>query len=119
MFAALSTVEPPTLDREKAILSERDKPWYNDRLPLLEDRIRQRLRQLSDRLSGADWLDGDFSSGDLLMVTVLRRLETSRLLQEYPNLSGYVDRAKARPAYKRAFDAQLEVYQAATHGDKS
>jgi glutathione S-transferase len=117
MFAAVSTLEPPILHRETAILLERDKPWHRDRLPLLEDRIRLRLRQLSDRLGGADWLDGDFSAGDLLMITVLRRLETSRLLREYPNLSAYVGRGKARPSYARAFAAQLEIFTAASKTD--
>ena len=112
MFAALSTVEPPIVEREAATLTERDKTWYDERRPMLEGRIRDRLDQLARRLGGADWLDGGFSAGDLLMVTVLRRLESSGLLDEYPNLSAYVERGKARPAYKRAFDAQLAVFTA-------
>ena len=110
MFAALSTVEPPIVDRSMATLLERDKPWYEERLPILEDRVRVRLGQLSNRLGRADWLDDAFSAGDLLMVTVLRRLDGSGILEEYPNLSGYVARGEARPAYKRAFDAQLAVF---------
>lgn len=112
MFAALSTVEPPIVEREAATLTERDKTWYDERRPMLEGRIRDRLDQLARRLGGTDWLDGGFSAGDLLMVTVLRRLESSGLLDEYPNLSAYVERGKARPAYKRAFDAQLAVFTA-------
>lgn len=114
MFAALSTVEPPIVEREAAILTERDRTWYDERRPMLESRIRDRIGQLSRHLDDADWLDGRFSAGDLLMVTVLRRLEGSGLLDEYPNLSAYVGRGKARPAYKRAFDAQLAVFIAAT-----
>jgi glutathione S-transferase len=117
MFAAVSTLEPPILHRETAILLERDKPWHRDRLPLLEDRIRQRLRQLSDRLGDADWLEGDFSAGDLMMITVLRRLETSKLLREYPNLTAYVGRRMARSAYTRAFAAQLEIFTDASKAD--
>ena len=90
--------------------SERDKPWFEQRLPALEDRIRARLGELSARLGDADWLDGAFSAGDLLMVTVLRRLDGSGLLEEYPNLAAYVARGEARPAYKRAFAAQLAVF---------
>src|SRR6187455_1204865 len=75
MFAALSTVEPPIVERSAAVLLERDKGWYEQRLPMLEDRIRARLAQLSRRLGAAEWLDGEFSAGDLLMVHVLRRLE--------------------------------------------
>ena len=114
MFAALSTVEPPIVERAMATLVERDKPWYDERLPILDDRVRGRLDQLSRRLGNADWLDGKFSAGDLLMVTVLRRLESSGLLADYPNLTAYVARGEARPAYKRAFAAQLAVFTAAS-----
>jgi glutathione S-transferase len=110
MFAALNTLEPPIIDREMAILMERDKPWHEQRLPMLEDRVRDRLGALSVSLGDADWLDGAFSAGDLLMVSVLRRLNGSDLLDEYQNLSAYVVRAEARPAYKRAFAAQLAVF---------
>jgi len=110
MFAALSTVEPPIVEREAAILLERDKPWHAQRLPMLDDRVRGRLGELSRRLGDADWLDGAFSAGDLLMVTVLRRLGTSGLLEEYPNLLAYMARGEARPAYQRAFADQLAVF---------
>jgi glutathione S-transferase len=105
MFAALNTVEPPVFDRALARILERDEPWY-------EQRIRKRLDGLSRRLGDAEWLDGGFSAGDLLMVTVLRRLQGSDLLAEFPNISAYVARGEARPAYKRAFAAQLAVFTA-------
>ena len=110
MFAALNTVEPPIVDLATTTLLERDKTWYEERLPIVEDRIRDRLGELSGRLGDADWLDGAFSAGDLMMVTVLLRLKASGILDEYPNLSAYVARGEARPAYKRAFDAQLAVF---------
>ena len=110
MFAALNTLEPPILELQNAKLLEGDKPWYEQRLPLVEERIHVRLRELSARLGDADWLDGAFSAGDLLMVTVLRRLNTSGLLEEYSNLTAYIARGEARPAYQRAFDAQLAVF---------
>jgi glutathione S-transferase len=110
MFAALSTVEPPIVDRSFATLLERDKPWYEERLSVLDDRVRARLGELSRRLGNADWLDGAFSAGDLMMVHVLLRLKSSGLLEEYPNLTAYIARAEARPAYKRAFAAQLAVF---------
>ena len=112
MFAALNSVEPPILEREAARLLEHDKSWYQERLPILEDRVRARLSQLSSRLGDADWLDAAFSAGDLLMVTVLRRLGGSDVLAKYPNLTAYVARGEARAAYKRAFDAQLAVFTA-------
>ncbi|WP_337188823.1 glutathione S-transferase family protein [Phenylobacterium sp.] len=116
MFAALNTVEPPIVEREQAGYAERDAPWYKARLPLLDGRIRQRLDALSARLAAADWLDGAFSAGDLMMVSVLRRLEGSGMLETYPNLAAYVARAEARPAYGRAFAAQLAVFRAASDG---
>jgi len=113
MFAAKSTVEPVVVEREVARYLEGDKEWTGERMPIIEDRIRGRLKDLSKRLGQADWLDGEFSAGDLLMVLVLRRLEGSGLLAEFPNLDTYIARAEARPAYKRAFDAQHAVFAAA------
>ena len=110
MFAALNTVEPPLVECGMAILFERDKPWYEQRQRLLEDRARKTLGELSNRLGDAEWLDGAFSAGDLMMVAVLLRLKPSGMLNEYPNLAAYVARGEARPAYKRAFDAQLAVF---------
>jgi glutathione S-transferase len=110
MFAALNTVEPPILDLQTVKFLEADKPWYEQRLPIVLDRIHNRLGQLSGRLGDADWLDGEFSAGDLMMVAVLLRLKPSGMLNEYPNLSAYVARGEARAAYKRAFAAQLAVF---------
>ena len=111
MFAALNTVEPPIFERSMFTIIEKDKPWFKDRLPMLDERVHQRLKELSTRLGEADWLDGDFSAGDLLMVNVLQRLGGSGFLEQYPNVSAYVKRAEARPAYQRAFAAQLKVFQ--------
>ena len=110
MFAALNTVEPPILELVTAKFPEGDKPWSKERLPLIADRIRARLEPLSVRLGDSDWLDGTFSAGDLMMVHVLQRLKPSGILDEYPTLSAYVARAEARPAFKRAFGAQLAVF---------
>ena len=116
MFAALNTIEPPVFERSLATILERDKPWYTERLSMLDDRVRARLGELSDRLGAADWLDGRFSAGDLLMVNVLRRLAGSGLLEEHPNLAAYVARGEARPAFKRAFADQLAVFTGAPAG---
>jgi glutathione S-transferase len=110
MFAAINTVESPILDLITTKFLEGDKPWYAQRLPLVEDRIRDRLGELSGRLGDVEWLDGAFSAGDLMMVSVLLRLKVSGLLEKFPNLSAYVARGEARPAYKRAFAAQLAVF---------
>lgn len=114
MFAAVCTVEPPILEREAAIFTEADRPWFDERLAAVTGRIRVRLGELSRRLGEADWLDGDFSAGDLLMVSVLHRLGASGLLDDYPNLAAYLARGQARPAYGRAFEAQLAVFRAAS-----
>jgi glutathione S-transferase len=110
MFAALNTVEPPIVDLSMAMILERDKGWYEERLPILQGRVRDRLRQLSSRLGDADWLDGEFSAADLLMVTVLMRAGSAGILDEFPSLAAYVAGARARPAFERAFEAQLAVF---------
>ena len=109
MFAALNTVEPPILELVTAKILEGDRPWAEERLPLVKDRIRDRMVQLSARLGDADWLDGPFSAGDLMMVSVLLRLRPSGLLDEFPELAAYVARGEARPAYERAFAAQWAI----------
>ena len=110
MFSAVSTVEPPILELTNARLLESDEEWAEERMPIVKDRVRYRLDQLSAYLGDAEWLDGAFSAGDLMMVHVLQRLKASGLLDEYPNLAAYVARAEARPAYQRAFEAQFAVY---------
>jgi glutathione S-transferase len=109
MFAALNTVEPPILELVTARIFEGDKPWTKERLPLVEERVRDRMKQLAARLGDADWLDGEFSAGDLMMVSVLLRLRPSGILDEFPVLAAYVARGEARPAYQRAFEAQLAI----------
>jgi glutathione S-transferase len=116
MFSALNTVEPPLVDREVAMREERDQPWYGQRLRIVEDRARKPLGELSSRLGDAEWLDGGFSAGDLLMAAVLFRSKGSGILDAYPNLSAYVARGEARPAFKRAFAAQLAVFTAMSGG---
>jgi glutathione S-transferase len=109
MFAALNTVEPPILELSTVMLFERDKPWYEERLPLVQERVRDCFEQLAARLGDAGWLDGPFSAGDLMMVSVLLRSRSSGLLDEYPNLAAYDARGEARQAYRRAFAAQLAI----------
>ncbi len=111
MFAAVSTIEPPIVEWAMARMLERDTPWFAARQPMLEDRVRTRLAQLADRLGAAEWLDGDFTAGDLLMISVLRRLDRSPLLPEQPRLVAYIARGEARPAFQRAFAAQRAVFE--------
>ena len=114
MFAALNTVEPVILELATARFVESDKPWTRERLPLVEERVRNRLHPLSARLGDADWLDGGFSAGDLMMVSVLLRAKALQMVDEFPNLAAYVARGEARPAYERAFAAQLAVFTASS-----
>lgn len=113
MFAAVNTVEPPIFDYSLAGILEVEKPWFAERRALLETRIHERLADLSRRLGEADWLGGAFTAGDLMMICVLRRLQGSRLLDAWPNLAAYVARGEARPAFRRAFDAQRANFDAA------
>jgi glutathione S-transferase len=116
MFAAVNTVEPPIIDLSIAKLQEGDKPWHKERLPLVQDRFRDRLKQFSAYLGDAEWLDGAFSASDLMMAGVLFRARVTGIVDEYPNVSAYVARGEARPAFKRAFAAQLAVFTAASGG---
>ena len=116
MFAALNTVEPPIVEREQAALTEGDKRWSEEHLVIIDKRVRGRLADLANRLGDSDWLDGEFSAGDLMMVLVLRRLDGTGMVDEYPTLAAYVARGEARPAYKRAFEAQLAVFKAQSLG---
>jgi glutathione S-transferase len=113
MFAALSTIEPSIVDADIVEYAERGKSWQGERKAMVNERIRVRLSELSARLGDADWLDGDFSAADILMVHVLRRLEGSGILEEYPSLAAYIARAEARPAYRCAFAAQLAAWEKA------
>ena len=114
MFAAVATVEPVIVQRETAHFNERNQPWFDQRRPLLDEAVIRRLGELAAHLGDADWLDGDFSAGDLLMVQVLRRLRSSPLMQPFPSLQAYVARGEARPAFQRAYAAQHAVFVAAT-----
>jgi glutathione S-transferase len=119
MFAALNTIEPPIVEYEQTGYVEADKPWYRDRLPIMAERIRGRLGDLSVRLGNAEWFDGEFSAGDLMMVMVLRRAEGMGVVEDHPNLAAYVARGQARPAYRRAYDAQFAVFEAASRAGGS
>jgi glutathione S-transferase len=114
MFSALSTVEPPIVELSASFLLEQDKSWYKERHAMLQDRVRERLGELSNYFGDAEWLEASFSAGDLMMIAVLRRLRSSGLLNEYPKILAYVDRGEARPAFKRAFAAQLAVFEASS-----
>lgn len=111
MFAAVGTVDPPIMERSLAVIIEGQEPWFQDRQAMLDKRVRGRLDELSNALGEAEWLDGAFSAGDLMMVHVLRRLIGHGFLEAHPNLAAYIARAEARPAYQRAFAAQKAAFE--------
>jgi glutathione S-transferase len=115
MFAALNTIEPPVFERALCVVLERETPWFAGRLETLDKRVRQ--RELSLHLGQSPWLDGEFSAGDLLMLSVLLRLQGSTLLEAHPNLVEYLARGTARPAFQRAFEAQAEVFRQAQQAE--
>jgi len=117
LICALNTIEPPVVEREVALMIERDKPWFEERARMLDERVKRRLGQLSERLGEGQWLDGKFSAGDLMMVEVLRRPAAFNLLEDWPNLQAYVARAQTRPAFERAFAAQKAVFEASQLGE--
>lgn len=112
IFAALGTIEPPIIDRDVAEFFEAGKAWQDERFAMVDERIRGRLDQLVAYMGESSWLDGAFSAADIIMVHVIRRLEGSPILADYPTLTAYIARAQARPAYQRAFAAQLAVWEA-------
>jgi glutathione S-transferase len=116
MFAAVSSIEPPIIELQNAVLLEADRPWHADRMPIVTQRVRERLAMLSDYLGDADWLEGAFTAGDLMVIDVLRRLSSSGLVAEFAKLSAYVARGEARPAFQRAFDAQAAIFAASQAG---
>jgi len=111
MFAALNTVEPPIVEYEQTSLMERDRSWHEERIPLMERAIVRRLKSLSVWLGDREWLEDEFTAGDLMMVMVLRRLDGDGIVERFPNLAAYVARGTARPAFQRAFAAQLAVFK--------
>ncbi|HVK52917.1 MAG TPA: glutathione S-transferase family protein [Pseudoxanthomonas sp.] len=113
MFAAVNTIEPPVFERSMMQVLERKEPWFEPRAAMVDQRVRLRLGELSQRLGNADWLDGEFSAGDLMMITVLMRADALGAVDEFPNLAAYLARGKARPAFQRAFQAQLSVFELA------
>jgi len=114
MFAALNSVEPPVWELIIAKFIDGGEAWAEARLPSVMKRLRERLDELSVRLGDSEWLDGTFSAGDLLMVQVLRNLNRSGMLGDWPNLATYVARGEARPAFARA----LAALRAGQTGDK-
>ena len=111
IFAALNSIEPPVQELALIQLAYSNQEWTKERKPMLEEWVTKRLAQLAKVLDGKDWLEGRFTAGDLMMVTVLRMLHTTDLLDREPAIKAYVARGEARPAFQRALAAQLAGFE--------
>jgi glutathione S-transferase len=113
IFAAINSIEPPVQELALIQLAYADQEWTKARKPMLDEWITKRLARLAKVLEGKDWLEGQFTAGDLMMVTVLRMLHTTDLLDKEPAIKAYVARGEARPAFQRALAAQLAAFEKA------
>ncbi len=113
VFAALNSIEPPVQELALIHLAYSDQEWTKARKPMLEEWVSKRLSQLAKVLDGKDWLEGRFTAGDLMMVTVLRMLNGTGLLDTEPAVKAYLERGEARPAFQRALAAQLAAFEKA------
>jgi len=111
LIAALNSIEPHIMNVAVLGLFYADQEWAKLRRPSAVEFARHRLSCLAQALGEKPCLDGErFTAGDLIMTTVLRILP--ELVVE-PRLVAYVERCTARPAFKRALDAQLRDFRAA------
>jgi glutathione S-transferase len=112
-YAALNSVEPSIQNVFAVTVFYADQEWAKLRRPGAEEFARLKLKRVSDWLGDKQWLEGDrFTIGDLVMVTVLRNLNHTNMVAEFPNLAAYKKRGEARPAFQRALADQLAVFAA-------
>jgi glutathione S-transferase len=116
VIAALNSMELfiaqlPTID-----IFHRGEGWTVERRPQVVEVIEKRLDRLSTWLGDKQWLEDEFTAGDLIMVDVLRILDDTELLQQRPNLLAYLQRGMARPAFQRAMAAQLADFDSQPQG---
>lgn len=111
-YAALNSVEPAILNLLLIDIFYKDEEWAALRRPGAEDFVKLKLKRVSDWLGDKQWLEGErFTIGDLVMVTVLRFLRHTDLVDQIPTLAAYLKRGEARPAFQRALADQLAVFR--------
>ena len=110
VIAALSSVEPAASDILACDAFEADKPWAKDRRAPVEQTMHGRLSDLARALGDRDWLDGSFTAGDLIMVSVLRQLRHTDLVAEHANLAASQARGEARPAFVKALADHMAAF---------
>jgi glutathione S-transferase len=113
VIAALNSIEPFVQQLAVVDVFEADRDWSKARRPKVIEDLKTRLGDLAAALGDKQWLDGAFSAGDLLMVSVLRALRNTGILDGFPNLTAYVARGEARPAFKKALTDHMAVFAAA------
>jgi glutathione S-transferase len=111
MFAALNSVEPHVSALVSIDLFFAKEEWAKLRRPGALAMAKSRLDAVAASLEGRDYLEHEFSGGDLLMVSVLRFLRHSTIIADMPVLAAYVARCEARPAFKRALAAQVAPFE--------
>jgi len=111
-YAALNSVEPAILNLLLIDVFYKGEEWATLRRPGAEDFVKLKLKRVSDWLGDKDWLEGRFTIGDLVMVTVFRFLRHTNLVAEFSNLASYVKRGEARPAFQQALNDQLAAFAA-------
>src|SRR5829696_748819 len=111
-YAALNSVEPAVLNLLLIDIFYAGEEWAKLRRPGAEEFARLKLKRVADWLGDKEWLEGRFTIGDLIMITTLRFLRHTDLVSQFPNLSAFVERGQARPAFQRALADQLAVYAA-------
>ena len=114
LIAALNSIEPFVMEVARIDIFHRDHEWARQRRPGAVEFVQRRLAGLSKALGDKPYLDGDrFTAGDLMMTTVLRILKHTDIVSSDRRLAAYVERCTARPAFRRAFDAQMADFKLA------
>lgn len=107
LIAALNSVEPSLMQIVNLDVFQAGKPWTEEARPSAVELARSRLRSTENALGEKDWLAGSFSVADIMMVTVLRNIDHTDILAEFPALSAYKARGEDRPAFRRALADQM------------
>jgi glutathione S-transferase len=114
LIAALNSVEPFLMNVALIDLFYANEEWAKLRRPGAVDFAKRRLTGLSKSLGDNAYLEGDrFTAGDLMMTTVLRILKHTDVVTSDKRLAAYIDRCTARPAFRRALDAQVGDFREA------
>jgi len=107
LFANYNSIEPLAMELGTVLLFHAGEDWAEARKPTLLEEIEKKLRRLADALGSREWIAGEFSIADIALVCTLREFERSEVFAKFPTLVAYTERGSARPAFRRALEAQL------------